>query len=218
MPDAIADAMLPEVLEGISSTRVGPPGEFPTMSTLRLRAGALAFPVLMFALAACGGSSTQSPATGGDATPTAAGATDAESTEPAEETGTLCDLVPIDQVETALGATTDGGVGDTSFLSGGETCRFTADADHVLDVEMSEQSRDEWFESIETVGLTDEEVDGVGEEAYRAAETALGGPGARFTAWADGREVGVTIYSDVDQEVSFAAAQAIAEAMLAAGE
>jgi hypothetical protein len=88
----------------------------------------------------------------------------------------------------------------------------------VLDVEASDQTRDEWFAAIETVGLTDEVVEGVGEEAYRAPETALGGPGARFTAWSNGHEVGVTIYSDESQEVTFAAAQAIAEALLAANE
>ena len=60
-----------------------------------------------------------------------------------------------------------------------------------------------------------EAVEGVGEEAYRAAGTALGGPGARFTAWADGIDVGVTVYSDVAQEVSFATARAIAEDLLA---
>ena len=140
----------------------------------------------------------------------------AATTETGETGGTLCDEVPIEQVELALGAATDGGVANESVLTGGETCRFTADADHVLDVETSEQSRDEWFEAIETVGLTDEEVTGVGEEAYRSAETALGGPGARFTAWEDGRQVGVTIYSHAAQDVTFAAAQAIAEALLAA--
>ena len=126
--------------------------------------------------------------------------------------------MPIDEVETALGMSTDGGIGDTSFLSDGETCRFTGDADHVLDVDASAQSRDEWFEAIETVGLTDEVVEGVGEEAYRAPETALGGPGARFTAWSNDYQVGVTIFSDEPQDVTFAAAPSIAEALLAANE
>jgi hypothetical protein len=183
--------------------------------------------LLIVALAACGGGSTDASQDAAADSDTAAGTVPAEtSDEPAaseasNETASadgLCAMVPIDQVETALGMTTDGGIGDESFLSGGTTCRFTGDAEHVLDVESSEQTRDEWFEAIETVGLTDEVVEGVGEEAYRAAETALGGPGARFTAWADGREVGVTIYSDEPQEVSFAAAEAIAAAVLAATE
>jgi hypothetical protein len=194
------------------------------MSTLRFRAGAIAFPILLVVLAACGGAtqSTDEPTASADASASSqAVASDggAAATEGDDATSSaLCALVPIEQVETALGMTTDGGVGDESFLSGGFTCRFTGDDEHVLDVETSEQTRDEWFEAIETVGLTDEEVTGVGEEAYRAAETALGGPGARFTAWEGGREVGVTIYSDEPQEVTFAAAQAIAEAVLAAGE
>jgi hypothetical protein len=167
-------------------------------------------------------------ASGGGAPPQATNATSprasaapsrsAAETESTATGGGLCDLVPIEEVETALGMATDGGVGDESIAFGGETCRFTGDTDHVVDVETSEQTRDEWFEAIETVGLTDEVVEGVGEEAYRAAETALGGPGARFTAWADGHEVGVTIYSDQPQDVTFAAAQAIAEAVLAPGQ
>jgi len=184
------------------------------------RLGAVGALALVLILAACGGS-TSSPS---EAAPSASqagvpGASEpAATTETGENEATLCDEVPIEQVELALGATTDGGVANDSVLTGGQTCRFTADAEHVLDVETSEQSRDEWFEAIETVGLTDEEVTGVGEEAYRAAETALGGPGARFTAWEDGREVGVTIYSDAAQDVTFAAAEAIAEALLAAGD
>lgn len=192
------------------------------MFTPVVRAGTIAALLLILVLAACGGadSSTESDAPDD---PSAASSLPADSSAaPAtggEPTGAgLCALVPIDQVETALGMSTDGGIGDESILTGGSTCRFTADADHVLDVSLSEQTRDEWFAAIETVGLTDEEVTGVGEEAYRAAGTALGGPGARFTAWADGREVGVTIYSDADQEITFAAAQTIAEAVLAAGD
>jgi hypothetical protein len=173
--------------------------------------GALAFTLV---LAACGGSATTSAVPSDRPTATEAAA----ASESAAADATLCDLVPLAQVEVALGAATDGGVGEDSVLTGGMTCRFTADADHVLDVSTSAQTRDEWFDAIDTVGMTDEEVAGIGEEAYRSAGTALGGPGARFTAWADGREVGVTIYSDVDQEVTFAAAEAIAEAVLAAGD
>ena len=177
---------------------------------------------LVVILAACGGSTASEPDPTDDGAATDAVNLPAESSAAASEAAAtgqgLCALVPIEEVETALGMATDGGVGDTSFLSGGETCRFTGDADHVLDVEASEQTRDEWFEAIETVGLTDEVVEGVGEEAYRAPETALGGPGARFTAWSNGHEVGVTIYSDESQDVTFAAAQAIAEALLAANE
>ena len=189
------------------------------MFTVAKRPGVVSAVTLSLALAACGGSTTTTQAPSSGTASSAAAASDVpDASQPAETAGGLCDLVPIEQVETALGMTTDGGIGDESFLTGGETCRFTGDADHVLDVSTNEQTRDEWFEAIETVGLTDEEVTGVGEEAYRAAETALGGPGARFSAWADGREVGVTIYSDAAQEITFAAAQAIAEAVLAAGD
>lgn len=180
--------------------------------------------LFLLTLSACGGggdtsqaASSSDAANGGAASLPAASADAAAASEAASVEG-LCILVPIDQVETALGMTTDGGIGDESFLNDGLTCRFTGDDEHVVDVSFSEQTRDEWLEAIETVGLTDEEVTGVGEEAYRAPETALGGPGARFTAWSDGREVGVTIYSDESQDVTFAAAQAIAEAVLAAGE
>jgi hypothetical protein len=167
-------------------------------------------------LAACGGSATSSAAMATSVEPMASHA--AAASEAAEADATLCDLVPIEQVEAALGMSTDGGVADDSILTGGTTCRFTADADHVLDISTSAQTRDEWFDAIDNVGLTDEEVSGIGEEAYRAAGTALGGPGARFTAWAEGREVGVTIYSDTAQDVTFAAAEAIAAAVLAAGD
>jgi hypothetical protein len=179
--------------------------------------------LLVLTLAACGGGGTdasQDAAAGSEAGAASlqAEATDEPAASDAASADGLCAMAPIDQVETALGMATDGGIGDESFLSGGTTCRFTGDEEHVLDVSFSEQTRDEWFEAIETVGMTDEMVEGVGEEAYRAAETALGGPGARFTAWADGREVGVTIYSDEPQEVTFAAAEAIAVAILAATE
>jgi hypothetical protein len=172
-------------------------------------------------LAACSGTAGTSDASDTPLTPSSDGA---QATEPASDEegsatgGSLCDLVPVDQVELALGGSTDGGVGKDSTLTGGQTCRFTADDEHVLDVSSSEQTHDEWLEAIETVGMNDEAVTGVGEEAYRAAETALGGPGARFTAWANGTEVGVTVYSDVDQETTFAAAQAVAEAVLAGAE
>lgn len=181
------------------------------------RAGASAALLLVLILAACGGSPSTSTAAS-EAEAAAGAASQAAAPNEAAASEGLCSLVPIEHVELALGSSTDGGVGNESSLTGGETCRFTADDEHVVDVSMSEQSRDEWLEAIETVGLNDEPVEGVGEEAYRAAETALGGPGARFTAWADGREVGVTIYSGVDQEISFAAAQAVAEAVLAAAE
>jgi hypothetical protein len=175
--------------------------------------------LLVLILAACGGSPSTSAADEAAGADDAAASEEATtSSEAASTGGGLCSAVPIEQVELALGGPTDGGVGDDSSIFGGETCRFTLDDEHVLDVSASEQTRDEWFEAIETVGLTDEVVEGVGEEAYRAAETALGGPGARFTTWADGYEVGVTVYSDEDQETTFAAAQAIAEAVLAAGE
>ena len=183
---------------------------------------------LVLALAACAGGTDASQ---DSSTSQAAGdshaagmshepaASEAAASEAASAADGLCALVPIDQVETALGMTSDGGIGDGSFLTGGFSCRFTGDDEHILDVTTSEQNRDEWFEMIETVGLTDEEVTTVGEEAYRAAETALGGPGARFTAWDAGNEVGVTIYSDEPQDVTFAAAEAIALAVLAsAGE
>jgi hypothetical protein len=187
-----------------------------------IRSGAaLAGLLLVLILAACGGSpATSTAASEADADQDVESQVASEAAAPSQAAASegLCALVPIEQVELALGATTDGGVGDESIVFGGETCRFTADDEHVLDVSTSEQTRDEWFEAIETVGMNDEPVDGIGEEAYRAAETALGGPGARLTAWADGREVGITIYSDVDQETTFAAARAIAEAVLAAGE
>ena len=190
------------------------------MITRAFRSGTpFAAVLLVLILAACGSSPSASAAAEADKADEAVASEEATTASEAATTGGgLCSLVPIDQVELALAASTDGGIGDESFLTGGETCRFTADDEHILDVSTSEQGHDEWFESIETVGMTDETVEGVGEEAYRAAETAIGGPGARFTAWADGREVGVTIYSDEDQATTFDAAQAIAEAVLAAGE
>lgn len=186
-------------------------------SQIRRTAAGSAVLVIGFILAACG---SGAPAASEDQTSEGAAASSSVESTVAEssagEGAGLCAMVPIEQVELALGMGTDGGVDDESILTGGFTCRFTADADHVLDVELSEQSRDEWFDAIETVGMTDESVEGVGEEAYRAAGTALGGPGARFTAWSNGVEAGVTIYSDADQAVTFAAAQSIAEAVLAA--
>ena len=192
------------------------------MPAQRSRAVATLAPIfLIVVLAACGGASDATENIPADDPTTTQPAPTASEAAAGEESATgagLCAMVPIDEVETALGMTTDGGIDEESFLTDGLSCRFTGDADHVLDVTASEQPRDEWFEQIETVGMTDEQVTGVGEEAYRAPETALGGPGARFTAWSEGHEVGVTVYSDQPQDVTFAAAEAIAEAVLAAGE
>jgi hypothetical protein len=182
----------------------------------RRSTAALAVVAIGLTVAACGVSGTPTTSQGAAASVAASpsvGSSAAASSE-GDPTG-LCAMVPIDQVALALGMQTDGGVDDESILTGGLTCRFTGDADHLLDVELSELAHDQWVDVIETVGLNDEAVEGVGEEAYRAAGTALGGPGARFTAWADGIDVGVTVYSDVDQAVSFAAAQAIVEDLLA---
>jgi hypothetical protein len=185
--------------------------EGPMPQLTRRTAAGSAVLAIGFILAACGAGTP----TASDSEASTSAAASAPTESSATEAAGLCAMVPIDQVDLALGMSTDAGIDDESFLTGGLTCRFTGDAEHILDVELSEQSHDGWLEAIETVGLNDEAVDGVGVEAYRAGGTALGGPGARFTAWSEGFDVGVTIYSDADQAVSFAAAQAIAEAVLA---
>ena len=183
---------------------------------------AIAGLVLMLAIAACGGSSrAAAPAGGGsgsnDTTPTSAPQETAEGTI-LEREGGLCKLVPIDLAEQALGAPIVSAEAKKSSLGLGHSCRIVVDDETTLTLNRSEPVTREKFEAdFEAVGLTDEVVEGLGEAAYRAAGTALGGPGARLAVYTGERSISLTVYADGDQATMFEASEAIARALLDAG-
>jgi hypothetical protein len=130
----------------------------------------------------------------------------------------LCELLPLDQVEIALGAAAVEAEAEKSSIGLGHSCRVTVDEDTILDITRSEkETLDEFKDAFEAVGLTDETVEGLGEFAYRAPGTALGGPGARLAVYTGERHIGVTVYADVSQATMFDASEAIVRALLEAG-
>ena len=132
--------------------------------------------------------------------------------------GGLCELLPLDQVEIALGAPAVEAEAKKSSLGLGHSCRVTVDEDTILDVNRSEkETLDEFKDAFEAVGLTDETVEGLGEFAYRAPGTALGGPGARLAVYTGERHIGITVYADGSQATMFDASEAIVRALLEAG-
>src|SRR5688500_625071 len=189
---------------------------------------ALAGVALALVIAACGGSSgTATPAadapTGADAgTAASAASAGAEAGAGADNVltreGGLCELVPIELAEGALGAPIVSAEAKKSSLGLGHSCRITVDEDTELTLSRSEkETRDEFEEAFEAVGLTDESVDGLGEAAYRAAGSALGGPGARLAVYTGERHISVTLYAAGDQAAMFLASEAIARALLDLG-
>ena len=185
----------------------------------------LAGAALAIVLAACGGSSgTATPAadatSGGD--PGSAASAAAKQASGADNVlireGGLCELVPIELAEQALGAPIVSAEAEKSSLGLGHSCRITVDEDTELTLSRSEkQTRDEFEEAFEAVGLTDEVVKGLGEAAYRAPGSALGGPGARLAVYTGERHITVAVYADGDQGAMFDASQAIARALLDLG-
>ena len=178
---------------------------------------------LSLALAACGGSSA--PASPAGATSESGGGT--ASSAPAQgdpnesiltREGGLCKYVPIDLAERALGAPVVSAEAKKSSIGLGRSCRITVDENTALTLSRSEaETLDEFEKDFEKVGLTDEVVDGLGEKAYRAAGTALGGPGARMAVYTGTRHISLTLYAAGDQAAMFEASEAIARALLEAG-
>jgi hypothetical protein len=178
--------------------------------------------VLTLSIAACGGSSSVASAPAGEqsggASPTAEANQQAGGDTVLTREGGLCELLPLDQVEIALGAPAVEAEAKKSSLGLGHSCRVTVDEDTILDVNRSEkESIDEFKDAFEAVGLTDETVEGLGELAYRAAGTALGGPGARLAVFTGERHIGVTVYAGASQATMFEASEAIVRALLEAG-
>ena len=194
-------------------------------SSLRELTGpALAGLALAIVLAACGGSSgpaTPAEATSGGDTGTAASAAPEQAAgqdNVLTREGGLCELVPIELAEQALGAPVVSAESKKSSLGLGHSCRITVDEDTALTMSRSEKAtRAEFEEAFEAVGLTDESVDGLGEAAYRAAGSALGGPGARLAVYTGERHISMTLYADGDQAAMFEASEAIARALLDKG-
>jgi hypothetical protein len=178
---------------------------------------------LSLALAACGGSSA--PATPAGASSESGGGT--ASSAPAQDDrnesiltreGGLCKYVPIDLAERALGAAVVSAEAKKSSIGLGHSCRITVDENTALTLSRSEPETREAFEkAFDAVGLTDEVVEGLGEKAYRAAGTALGGPGARMAIYTGTRHISLTLYAAGDQAAMFDASEAVARALLEAG-
>jgi hypothetical protein len=175
---------------------------------------------LTLAIAACGGSAPTDPAVDGSggSQQTAAAEQAAGADTVLTREGGLCELLPLDQVEIALGAAAVEAEAEKSSLGLGHSCRVTVDEDTILDVNRSEkETLDEFKDAFEAVGLTDETVEGLGEFAYRAPGTALGGPGARLAVYTGERHIGITVYAEGSQATMFDATEAIVRALLEAG-
>jgi hypothetical protein len=175
---------------------------------------------LTLVIAACGGSAPTDAADDGSAgsAPTAAAEAAGVNETVLTREGGLCELLPLDQVEIALGAAAVEAEAEKSSLGLGHSCRVTVDEDTILDVNRSEkETLDEFKDAFEAVGLTDETVEGLGEFGYRAPGSALGGPGARLAVYTGERHIGVTVYADGSQATMFEASEAIARALLDAG-
>jgi hypothetical protein len=180
---------------------------------------------LTLVIAACGGSAPSAPAgdassdgSGGGAPTAAVGEAAAVNDTVLTREGGLCELLPLDQVEIALGAVAVEAEASKSSLGLGHSCRVTVDEETILDVNRSEKETiDEFKEAFEAVGLTDETVEGLGEFAYRAPGTALGGPGARLAVYTGERHIGITVYAEGSQATMFEASEAIVRALLEAG-
>jgi hypothetical protein len=181
---------------------------------------------LVLTFGACGGSAAGAAQPGSNSAPaeaTPAEATPAAEGGSAEQTvlvaeGGLCELLPLDQVEAALGTAAVSAEAHKSSLGLGHSCRVMADEETIVDVTRGgEETLDEFKEAFDAVGLTDETVEGLGVFAYRAPGTALGGPGARLAVYTGERHIGVTVYADGAQATMFEAAQAIARSLLEQG-
>jgi hypothetical protein len=132
--------------------------------------------------------------------------------------GGLCELLPLDQIEIALGKSAVSAEASKSSLGLGHSCRVVADDQTLIDINRSDiETLDEFKVTFDKVGLTDETVDGLGEFAYRAPGTALGGPGARLAVYTGERHIGVTVYAEGTQATMFDASEAIVRALLEQG-
>jgi hypothetical protein len=177
---------------------------------------------LTVAIAACGGTSAVAAPAGvssesggaASAVPTKSNANETVLTRE----GGLCKYVPIDLAERALGAQVVSAEAKKSSLGLGSSCRITVDENTALTLSRSEpETREDFEKAFDAVGLTDEVVEGLGEKAYRAAGTALGGPGARMTIYTGTRHISLTLYAAGDQAAMFEASEAVARALLEAG-
>jgi hypothetical protein len=202
-------------------------------ASLAPRAGAridlTSLAVLVLTVAACGGSALPAGQSGNDntspvAATTAAPAAPAETvTEAAtDDTVLVAEAASASccprQVEAALGMAAVSAEAEKSSPGLGHSSRVVANDETLVDVTRTgEETLDEFKEKYETVGLTDETVEGLGAFAYRAPGTALGGPGARLAVYTGERHIGVTVYAHGDQATMFEAAEAIARSLLEQG-
>jgi hypothetical protein len=184
---------------------------------------------LALAIAACGGSAATTPLPPEAQVAPVADPVgqDAPGAPPAgsgaailADAGGLCAEIPIAPSELALGAPIAAAIAKESSLGFGTSCRITTAGEATtLDITRSEETTlSEFKEAMDTVGLTDETVPNLGEFAYRAPETALGGPGARLAVFSGVRDFGVTVYAaeGSDQAVLFDASETIARAVIEA--
>jgi hypothetical protein len=155
---------------------------------------------------------TDVPATSGPSTPAPAPPSPDSGTGPAAAAGGLCALLPAEPVELALAGKVTAAEAGVSL--GRPYCRLTVDDSHWMDVGVAFESQEAWLELATKVGMTVEAVTGVGTQAWRGPGTALGGPGARFTAWAGDVSATMTIYGDGPEATLYAAAAEIATVAL----
>ena len=132
--------------------------------------------------------------------------------------GGLCELVPIELAEQALGAPIVSAEAKKSSLGLGHSCRITVDEETVLTSAAAKRRRSTNSKRrSRPSGSPTKSVEGLGEAAYRAPGTALGGPGARLAVYTGERHISLTLYADGDQAAMFEASEAIVRALLEPG-
>ena len=192
----------------------------------RLGFGARSIITLSLALlvAACGGGSAANPgggSAGGNGSGGGQPAASAPADEPADEpegAGGLCDLLPQDSAEVALGEPVDGGTYKKSSISGTDICRYTATgSEHAIQIEFKgDVSMADWEHAVGGAGMLDEQpIDGIGEVAYRSDNAVLG-PGTRLVAFDHGTTIWVVMYTDHEPAAVFSAAESVAKDLLVA--
>ena len=179
----------------------------------------LAAGLALFVVAACGGptpatSTRPSTPAGGPSAGVGATATPVSAGLPDDLCTIFTEQLAVAAIGQPVAAPTSG---DVLPRPNGIYCHYAAAADPNMNAEAqlkNNQTRAE-FEALAQNVSGSVPLAGVGEAAYRADHSFIGGPGASIVAWSGGRGVTVSINSDANPAQVQAAAIAIATAVLA---
>lgn len=173
-------------------------------------------PVLLVAatavlLVACGGSPTASSA----APDAASSEAPAASVGGGAAVGDLCELVPSELAEAAMGGSVNEGEGGDLFPEGSYCVFGTDDAAVRVEVQVVEMTREEFDAQAGEFGLT-QAVSGVGDVAFLREASVQGAVGSWLYAYGNGSAIGVDVQGPDDQAAQLEAMRAIVLAVLTA--